>query len=198
MTLRPTLDELIQIWINAYARAALIEAEDFFATVQRTAPGTSENRAAMCAAVMSYARPFTPSQVTSSYRTRPLANVSPPASLTSTHQDLLSLRNKVVGHKDATPAPGHAMSPNLVLIRRDSTGFELCTIGMSGMEANICGEGISLCRHFVAHCEAELKPLLERYGSEIVKLSPGTYELVVTDEPSAWLRAFNSGSARRP
>ena len=100
----------------------------------------------------------------------------------------IKLRNKVIGHKDALPAPGDAVTPNVVLAKRDSTGFDLHTVIVVGIVPTLLAKLKTLCEFFVTHCEAQLKPFIERYGSEIMKEPEGVHEIVYSDPPEPSIR----------
>jgi len=100
----------------------------------------------------------------------------------------LKLRDKVMGHKDATPAKGDSTTPNVMIIRRDPTGFDLHTVIIEGMEAATRREMKGLCAHFVAHCESQVRPIIAQYGPEIMRRPIGAYELLVTEPPDDWIR----------
>lgn len=118
----------------------------------------------------------------------PLKGIPPPPDLGATHAMILKLRDKVMGHKDATPANGDAASPNIMLIRRDATGFNLHTIIIEGMTAETQKEMTGLCSHFVAHCESQVGPIIARYGPEVMSRPIGEYELLVAEPPNDWIR----------
>ncbi|HLP08677.1 MAG TPA: hypothetical protein VK178_10955 [Opitutaceae bacterium] len=151
--------------------------------MSNTATGTPQFEALICATVVAYARPFTKSQITDKKRIIPLKDVPPPSSLHNTHSMLLKLRDKVMGHKDATPASGDTKSPNILVLDRDRDGFNLHTIRIGGMETRTRSETQALCGYFVQICEAQLKPLIERHGPEIMKQPIGRYELLVNEPP---------------
>lgn len=188
--MRPTHDELKSIWLHSYSRSSLLEAQQWIDTMARINPKAPEMRALVCATVISYARPFTISQVTAKERVVPLAGVAPPQELAAAHEMVLKLRNKVMGHKDAIPAKGDAVSPNIVLLRRDATGFDLHTVIIEGMTDKNQDEVRKLCQHFTAYCESKIRPIIDHYGDEVMKYPPGMYELVVCDAPDPWVRAF--------
>lgn len=190
--MRPTHDELKSVWLHSYSRSALLEVEQWIDTMKRVDPKASEMRALVCASVVAYARPFTISQVTANERVVPLAGVAPPAELSATHEMILKLRNKVMGHKDAVPAKGDVATPNIVLLRRDATGFNLHTIIIEGMTEKNQTEVKRLCHYFIAYSESKIQPIIDRYGAEVMNNPLGMYELVVSDAPDPWIRSFES------
>ena len=187
--MRPSSDEIAKLWLYAYSRASLLEAMEWIDTLaNRPEDQTPVSRALASAIVVSYARPFTVSQVSRDKRTIALRDVSPPAELADTHAMTIKLRNKVIGHKDALPAPGDAVTPNVVLAKRDSTGFDVHTVIVVGIVPTLLAKLKALCEFFVAHCEAQLKPFIERYGPEIMKEPEGVHEIVCSDPPDPWIR----------
>lgn len=187
--MRPSHEELKRLWIYSYSRASLIEADQWLDAMDRTEPKSPQFRALVCAAVVAYARPFTISQVTTNERVVPLKDVPAPQQWSATHAMVLKLRDKALGHKDATPAKGDSTTLNIMLIRRDAKGFDLHTIIIEGMEPETRKEVRGLCAHFVAYCEAQVNPLIACYGPEIMRKPIGTYELLVTEPPDDWIRA---------
>jgi hypothetical protein len=186
--MRPTLHELKSLWLHAYSRSALIQADGWVADIETTDPQTTKYRALICAVVVAYARPFTKSQVTRSERIVPLAGVEPPVDLELTHSNLLSLRDKVIGHADALPAKGHDETPNKVLILRDASGFNLHTFLTSDIAPEERRNVRQLCHHFIEHCNQKLKPLMAKLASDVPDL-PGVYEVMITAEPKEWFKA---------
>lgn len=185
---RPTLDELKSLWLNAYSRSSLQQARRWIDEMESAAPEPEKFRALLWATVVAYTRPFTQSQVTPTERVIPLAQVPVPQHLQSTHERLLDFRNKVIGHMDATPAKGHAESPNVVLFILDATGYDLHTKLPIDMDMTLRNELKELCTHFVNHCERELRPLMQQYLPDVMSRPPDSYELVVCEPPDEWLK----------
>jgi hypothetical protein len=185
--MRPTFEDLKTIWLLCYSRSAFHEAIEWIDEMD-AAHVRSITKALVYAAVVAYGRPFTQSQVTREQRAVPLAGVSPPPHLATTHNDLLNLRNKVIGHKDAMPAEGHSDTSNMILLRRLEGSFELYTTTVLEMEPEQRKAVKELCAYFIGHCETKLRPLTRRYYSEVMRLEPGVYELLVSEPPSQWVR----------
>jgi hypothetical protein len=140
------------------------------------------------AIVVSYARPFTVSQATKDKRVIALKGVQPAPELAPAHLMVLKLRNKVIGHKDAVPAPGDVATPNIIFVKRDSSGFDLHTIIVIGIVPTLLTKLKSLCTFFVGHCELQLEPFIAQYGPEIMKQPEGVYEIAASEPPDPWLR----------
>jgi|SRR5581483_1202525 len=186
--MRPSHEELKQLWLYSYSRASLLEAQQWLYAMEHTDEKSPQFRALICASVIAYARPFTTSQVTAKERVVPLQGVLAPPALEAAHATVLKLRNKLMGHKDATPAKGDPATPNVMLIRRNAKGFDLHTIIVEGMLPETRKEVISLCDHFVAHCVSHVQPIIDHYGPEIMRHPIGLYELLVTEPPNDWLK----------
>jgi len=186
--MRPTYDELKRLWVYSYARGGFLEAEEWLNAMDKTDPKSPQFRALFCAAVVAYARPFTPSQITRKERVVPLRNVPAPSELNDTHVLVLDLRDKVIGHKDALPAEADEATPNLITIVQDATGFNLHTMQIKGMEPSISEKMKKLCAHFVKHCESQVRPIMERIGPEIRMHPVGRYELCITEPPDDWIK----------
>ena len=186
--MRPSHQELKDLWLYSYSRGSLLEADQWLNVMDQTDLESPQTSALVCATVVAYARPFTISQVTGKERVVPLKGVSPPSHLSASHEMVLKLRDKVIGHKDATVAKGDTATPNIILVNRDATGFDIHTIIVRGMAPNIRKELKSLCSHFVAYCEAQIRPLFTRYGQEIMRHPIGVYELLVTEGPDDWIQ----------
>jgi hypothetical protein len=187
---RPTIEELQTFWLLVYSRASLLEANALLKAMEIAKPESIELRAIIDAAVIAYARPFNKFQVTRERRVAPLADISPPTHLAEFHQDALDLRNKLIGHKDATPAQRHTTTPNVVLVHINSKGFNLHTTIIGEMETPMRNALKELCAYFVKHCEKNLRPLTKGYFSEVMKHSPGVYEFVISEPPADWIRPF--------
>jgi len=127
LLVRPAFADLKHLWAMVYSRSALLESDRWLDKMEVVSSDGELLSALVCAVIAAYGRPFTQSQVAPGERIVPLGNVAPPKHLESTHRDLLNMRNKVIGHKDATPASGHTETPNVLILRRDNTGFDLHT-----------------------------------------------------------------------
>jgi hypothetical protein len=188
--MRPTIEELQKFWLLAYSRSSLLDAHAFLKGIDTAMPGSLGLRAMIDAAVVAYARPFTKFQLTREERVAPLADVPPPTHLAEFHQDALDLRNKMIGHKDATPAPRHRTTPNIVQLKIDSQGFYLHTTIIREMGSETRNALKELCAYYVKYCEENLRPLTRGYFSEVMEYPPGEYELVMSESPADWIRPF--------
>jgi hypothetical protein len=186
--MRPNVEELKSIWLHSYSRTSLLEAKRCLSAIDTAKPGSAEHGALVCATVVAYARPFTKWQITLKERVVPLEGIPPPVRLEAAHKIVLKLRDKVVGHKDAVLSKDDGVSPNIVVFRRDTTGFDLHTIIIDDMHGQARKEVKELCSHFVAHCEEKLKSLIGPYLPEIMRFPPGLYELLVAESPNDWIR----------
>jgi hypothetical protein len=185
--MRLTYEDLKRLWTVIYSRSALLEADRWLDQMDNVS--VEELRSALvCAIITAYGRPFTQSQVALGERVVPLRDVAPPKHLESTHRDLLNMRNKVIGHKDAIPAVGHTETPNELILRRDSRGFDLHTSITQDMDSDLRQRIKELCAHFVAHCDQQSDLLIRKYGDEFAQLKPGVYDIIVSDEPNDWIR----------
>jgi hypothetical protein len=155
---RPSFEDLKAIRLLCYSRSAFHEATQWFDEME-TMQNPSHIQALVYAAVVAYCRPFTQSQVTPDERVVPLAGVLPPSHLVNTHTNLVKLRNKVIGHKDAVPKKGHPDTPNMILLDRVKSRFELYTTQVGDMVSEQRKEAKELCSHFIRHCESKLRPL---------------------------------------
>jgi hypothetical protein len=185
--MRPTLDELKSLWLHAYSRSSLIQADLWVLDLESSDSGRTKFQALVSAAIVSYCRPFTKSQVTKSERVIPLADAKPPAELELTHSNLLGLRDKVIGHADALPAKGHDETPNKVLILRDETGFDLHTVLTADIEPGERQRVRQLCRYLIGYCDEKLNALIGKFGNDLPGL-PGLYEVLITAEPEEWFK----------
>jgi hypothetical protein len=193
--MRPTFDDLKDLWLIAYSRASLCEADcwiDDMATVK----SPSLMKALVCSAVIAYARPFMESRLPESTapaapkkkKVKALECVSPPSQLLSAHTEMLSLRNKVLGHKDATPAQGHTETANKLLLQIEANGeVALHTTPPIEMSVELRRDLKALCAHFIAHCEKEFGSFVKKYRTELT-LSPGPYQIFVSEPPDDWIK----------
>lgn len=187
MQMRPTFDDLKAIWLLCYARSAFIEAKRWLHEIE-TAQNASHNEALVYAAVVAYCRPFTQSQVTRTERLIPLADVLPPAHLATAHDDLLKLRNKYIGHKDAVPTKGYARSPNVLLLYRIGSTYELNTTRLGEMLPEQQKAAKELCSHFLTYCNMQLRTVTRKYRTVLLSYPEGPYELLITQPPEDWIR----------
>jgi hypothetical protein len=187
--MRPTPEELTDVWLYVYSRTSLLEADSAIDALSSLPAGSDTvAQALMCSIVVAYARPFTKSQITKSIRTIPLKGIRPPRELAATHCLLLELRNKVFGHKDAIPSKGHAKAANIVLIRRVPSDFHLHASIVAEISPALLTQVRDLCAFFVAHCVSRLTPFITQYKPEIMQQPEGWHELVVCEPPDQWLR----------
>jgi hypothetical protein len=57
--MRPTVEDLQDIWLFTYSRASLLDAGAFLAELDKVAPESLQYRALVDAAIAAYVRPFT-------------------------------------------------------------------------------------------------------------------------------------------
>jgi len=199
--MRPTVDDLQAIWLFTYSRSSFLDAANFLAALSEVVPElgkvTPESlhyRALAAAAVVSYGRPFTTCFLPPDRkRVVPLAGVLPPPHLAQFHDNALTARHTMIGHKDATPAKGYTASPNMLLvgIYPDNT-FSLHATMPGQMEPAMKSGLSELCVHFAKHCDANLSRLTKPYRSELMKNPPGQYELVISEPPANWIVPFQT------
>jgi len=118
--MRPTVEDLQAIWRFTFSRSSLLDAANFLAELDKVAasPESFQRRALVEAAVVAYARPFTTCFLPPKRKkVVPLDGVPPPQHLAEFHDDALTLRNTMIGHKDATPTKGYTVTPNIVVVR---------------------------------------------------------------------------------
>lgn len=187
---RPTVEDLQAIWLFAYSRAALIEADEFLKEMETAKPESVQCRALIDAAVIAYGRPFTQCRVAQK-RIVPLKDVSPPLHLAQFHQAAFDLRHTMVAHSDATPAQGYTATPNVVLVNINSGNFSLNAVIGGEMLPPMRIALRELCHYFVKHCEEKLKHLKRVYYSEVLKNPDGEYELVISERPAEWITPFH-------
>jgi hypothetical protein len=188
--MRFSTDELKRLWLHAYSRSSLNEAVEWIDALPHLPPDLPLGRALVCAAVVAYARPFSRCRVSPTEEVAPLQGIAPPMHLIERHRDALNLRNKVIGHKDATPAKGHSTTPNMVLLNIAATQFDLHTTMIGGMDEPTRLALKELCLFFIQHCENIMRPLTNALFPEIMKKSPGVYELIISEPPEDWIRPF--------
>jgi hypothetical protein len=194
--MRPTVEDLQAIWLFTYSQSSLLDAKNFLAELSEVVPEldkvTPESlryRALVEAAVVSYGRPFTTCFLPPERkRVVPLSGVQPPQHLAQFHNNALTLRDTMVGHKDATPAKGYTGTPNIVVVRIYPDNFILNATVIGEMLPPLKKALRELCAYFVKHCEANLSRLRRKlYLSELMKNPPGRYELVISELPADWL-----------
>jgi hypothetical protein len=186
-SMRPAFEDLKNFWILAYSRGAFLEVVRFVDAMQRTAAFSIERQALTHAAVVSYARPFTKSQITRDQRVIPLNGVLPPPRLASLHEELLAMRNTVIGHKDATLGKGKSGVPNMVIIYRgEGEKTSLRTIAIANFSPAKLLAIRELCAHFIKHCDEQGHPIMVRCKSAVFSLRRGVYGLSVSKPPDKW------------
>ncbi len=192
--MRPSFQELKDLWLFGFARSSLHEAVACLDAIPSAAIDIVR-RALLSAALVAYARPFSAWQVTSSERVVPLANINPPAHLLQNHKDAIAVRNKLIGHKDATPGEGHSTTANMILLHVTPTHFDLRATMVDSMDEPARTALRELCMFFINHCEGKLGCITRVYHSEITRNDPGHYELLVAEPPGEWIRPFRRPSS---
>lgn len=189
--MRPTFDDLKRLWLIAYSRSAFGEVQRWIDAMTAVQRDRELKSALVCAVVAAYGRPFTQSRIAPTTTVIPLKDAPPPPpELQSTHKDILSMRNKVIGHKDVTPADGQTVTPNVLRLLRDSTGFDLHTVITLEMDEETRAKVKSLCAHFLSYCEGQYDLILQRNGAEFLRSSiPGKmYDILISEPPEQWIR----------
>ena len=189
--MRPTIENLQDIWLFTYSRSSLLDAAGFLSELDKVAPESLQHRALIDAGLAAYARPFTTCFLPPKRKVVPLQDVPPPHHLRF-HEDALISRNTMIGHKDATPAKGYTATQNIVVVGICSDNFSLNST-MIGEMCSASKNALSeLCDYFVKYCEANLSRLKKIYLAEFMKHQPGKYELVISEPPADWLIPFRT------
>ncbi len=157
----PDIEERITYWKYAYSRTALQDAKRWAETLLKDESNMDAGtRAAFVQAiVISYARPFTKSQVTKSRRIIPMDDIQPLSKLESVHRDILDLRDQLFGHKDGTEKDSSGLELNRVILSFDCNGFDLYTRVPHNIEEKQLRSIIELCTHFIEEAQIRLSPL---------------------------------------
>lgn len=185
--MRPTFDDLKEIWLLCYSRSAFIDASRWLDQMEN-AQDVSHYEALDYAAVVAYCRPFTKSQLTKKERVIPLDGLPPPQHLAAAHENLLNLRDKIIGQKDAVPTKGYSRSANILLVERFRSTYQLNTTRLGEMLPEQRKAAKELCAYFVTHCETQLREVTRKYRSEFLRYPEGTYELLISEPPDQWIR----------
>jgi hypothetical protein len=194
--MRPTFDDLKNLWLIAYSRGSLCEADRWVDDMAKVESSPSLLAALVCAAVIAYVRPFTESRLPVSAvagavekkEIIALEGILPPSQLAPAHTEVLALRHKVLGHKDATPAQGHTETANKLLLRVEAGGgVALHTTPPIEMDVQARRDLKALCSHFIAHCEQQFDLFVKKYRAELT-LSPGRYQIFICEPPDDWIK----------
>lgn len=188
--MRPNFEELQTMWVYGYSKSALNQAVRFVDAMEDAQPRSTQLHALASAAVVAYGRPFTSSRITAKKSVIPLRDVRPPSHLKAAHQRLLDVRNKEVGHQDATATRG-GKSRNVLVIKREGKTAMLYPTGLHDIEQTGREDIRELCSYFVEYCDTKLRPLMESYQAEILRRPPGTYELMLCEPPDDWIRPYD-------
>lgn len=128
--MRPTVNDLQNIWLFTYARDSMREAARYLVALDQfdhrdllNPLDDPEAHQSVChrglrdAAIIAYARPFTQCNLPLAKKRRiALDDVPPPAHLEKYHQHVMRWRNTLIGHKDATPMGDEPDTPNKVVV----------------------------------------------------------------------------------
>lgn len=174
----------------AYSKAALSEAIRYLDEMENVGPDTTCMHALVSAATVAYARPFTTSRFAPKEGMIPLKNVEPPSHLKKIHVQMLSARHRTIGHKDAE-LHEEELPRNVLAMKRSRGGASFLPMGLHELKPWARQELKQLCSHFIDHCNQKLAPLMNRYKSEFLRRTPGTYQLVICEPPAEWLEPFD-------
>ncbi len=95
------------------------------------------------------------------------------------------MRNRTVGHKDATAFTSASL--NKVIVHIDDRGVSLHTTSVGDITDDALNRTIDLCELLVRHCATEL----ERYLSHFHREPIGDYLMSTEESPAAWLQKPN-------
>jgi hypothetical protein len=191
--MRPSKDELTDFWKHAYSRSAFIQASCRLHLIEGVKTNPVILQSVLDAMIIAYARPFTTSRVPPNTQLRPLLGIDPPPSLKQAHNDLISLRHKVVGHKDAIPEATHTDTPNMVLAVVEEKDLVFHTTTVGDMDSRRQADVKALCEFFICHCDEQMKEFVTKYGRDIRAKGLGTYQIVISEPPDEWLRPHLPG-----
>ena len=136
--------------------------------------------------VVSYARPFTKSQFTTNRREMPLHDDCVPPEKKEIHDTLLEMRNRAVGHKDATAFSDTAL--NRVLVRAHGSFVDLHTVFPGDIEEQVLLGTIELCKVLISHCESAISPFIRANLGGANRPAEGLYLLSTEEAPASWLK----------
>jgi hypothetical protein len=179
----PSESDRIEIWRLTYACSSLHEARGAakYLLANRNLAWDSK-KAFLTQLVIAYARPFTKCQLTASIRAAPLAEGLVPHQFIDLHREHWEMRNRAVGHKDATAFPSRPL--NKVLLHVDDDGsLELTTTSVYDLSDDALRRTIDLCELLVRHCASEL----QKYMLHFAGMPPGEYLMSTESAPVAWL-----------
>jgi hypothetical protein len=178
----PAQRDRIEIWRHLYAKDSLLEAREAAKFLLSNQPLCSPlQRAVVCLIIIAYARPFTESRLTPSKKESLLPTNVVPAEFRSLHAELLNMRNRAIGHKDAVAFP--STLANRAVVRVRYTGIEMRATSIVDMTDSALQRTLELCGRLVAHCEVEI----EKYVPHFSGIGRGRYYLSLAESPSEWL-----------
>lgn len=189
--MRPTREEIVSIWRYLYARSAFIDAAEYLNAYESadhtTGLGQTFARASLCAAIIAYARPFTMSQIAAGRKREQPISHPPPSDLAEAHRLALKFRDRIYGHKDATPAEGDQITPNIIVLERHEGGFVIHAREPLKLDAWCVAQLKLLSSYFGAYCYSQMQPIVTKYNAEILTHPNGQYELRAADDSDPWL-----------
>ena len=182
----PPQNDRLEIWRYTYARSSLVDAIvgcEKLRSDHALAPDMK--KAVVSHIVISYARPFTKSQFTASRREVPLQESCVPSEKKAIHDTLLEMRNRALGHKDATAFSDTAL--NRVLVRAHDGYIDLHTVFPGDIEQAVLSQTIELCRILIAHCEKAVDPFVRAHLLGANRPVDGSYLVSTEETPPIWL-----------
>jgi hypothetical protein len=184
----PSQEELVEVWRYAYARSSFIEATTYCKILLENW-NQIENaikQALLTSLVISYARPFTKAQVTKSKRIVPSDESLVPQCHQQLHNEYMTMRNRVFGHKDATVESSFG-PVNKIIIHVTPSFLDLRTASMGDIKIQALQQTIELCQKLIAITDQEAnKFILANFSGENFP-TIGLYEIDLEANFGNWL-----------
>lgn len=184
----PSINERIDLWRFAYARSSLNETIATASLLLKiTRQITLEHRTALVTSLaVTYARPFTKSQVTKTARVQPLHDVPIPPEHAELHKTFMEMRDSVFGHKDATnPLTEHG-ALNHLLLDFSSSGMQPQPLIVVGLDQPQLDETLQLCAKLIARVDKQIRSWVAIHAKLLTGIR-GTYMLNLQDDSDTWL-----------
>jgi hypothetical protein len=96
------------------------------------------------------------------------------------------MRNRAIGHKDATAFSDTAL--NRVLVRVHDGYVDLHTVFPGDIEGPVLSGTIELCRALISHCERAVDPFIRAHLVGAHRPAEGVYLLSTDEAPAEWLK----------
>jgi hypothetical protein len=185
--MKPASHERVQFWGMTYARSALLEAIDSIAALRKSGHSEAVRSALFTSVVVSYCRMFGSVDIGNGRKWK-LGDKYVPKSHRDMHETLLALRNRVIGHKDASEVDDLGNLLSRVILHSDGRNLAIHVILPNNIEPVFLDSADAPCAKVLENVFSDIQMFIGRYVG--TKLAAGNYELQLGEAADPWLKSI--------